>query len=503
MNHAQQSAIFLVIFTIWISTLILRVFDKTLKKYTLSIGICLIFWMIIKVFKQYTTGSINHYMWYLYYLPLIAIPTFYYNCSDYLLKRDNNKKRIIAIGISIILLLLVITNDSHQLVFKILNENNDYIHKWGYYLVCIWIFLLLVMAVKNLVKVSMAEKDKKKIIIPFIPIILGLIYTVIYVLDIGFIRKTNMSIVMGVLFCVGLEVLFRLKLIPNNLRYKKIFLNSNLPIEIISKDGAKKINTNHYIEVEEDIIKDIKNNELKTQYKAENKIQNIKSIQGGYAVEEKDLSKINDLKKKLENTNQELLKQEALLKNQKKIKEKIYEVKIKKEIIELLDEKIDEKREQINKMLDEMTEVDIQKMYMIKLLINYCKRMSSLVISNYNKEKYNNKRIETIINELLTEVKTLNVGGVLQTNNFEINSSETTAIYETIFEIIYNLKDVNFILNIEVNNTYIKLKYLFDKNIKGLKRKLEELKLERITVIDEKNNEEETKLEVRILRGES
>ena len=154
-------------------------------------------------------------------------------------------------------------------------------------------------------------------------------------------------------------------------------------------------------------------------------------------------------------------------------------------------------------MLDEMTEVDIEKMYMIKLLINYCKRMSSLVISNYNKEKYNNKRIETIINELLSEVKTLNVGGVLQTNNFEINSSETTALYEIIFEIIYDLKDVNFILNIEINNTYIKLKYLFDKNIKGLKRKLEELKLERITVIDEKNNEDETKLEVRILRGES
>lgn len=147
MNHAQQSAIFLVIFTIWISTLILRVFDKTLKKYTLSIGICLIFWMIIKVFKHYTTGSI---MWYLFYLPLIFIPTFYYNCSEYLLKKDNNKKRIIAIGISIILLLLVITNDSHQLVFKILNENNDYIHKWGYYLVCIWIFLLLIMAVKIL-----------------------------------------------------------------------------------------------------------------------------------------------------------------------------------------------------------------------------------------------------------------------------------------------------------------------------------------------------------------
>ena len=154
-------------------------------------------------------------------------------------------------------------------------------------------------------------------------------------------------------------------------------------------------------------------------------------------------------------------------------------------------------------MLDEMTEVDVEKMYMIKLLINYCKRMSSLVISSYNKEKYNNKRIETIINEFLSEAKELNTNGVLQTNNFEINSSETTTIYEIVFEIIYRLKDVNFILNIEVNNTYIKLKYLFDKNIKVLKQKLEELKLERITGIDEKNNEDETRLEIEILRGES
>lgn len=502
MSQDQQTVVFLAIFTIWISTLYIRVFDKKLKEYTMLIGICLIFWMIVKMVKKYTVGYINNCMWYLYYIPLIAIPTFYYNCSDYLLKSDNNKKRKIAIGISIILMLFVITNNIHQLVFRLIDIDRDYTNEWGYYLVCIWIFILLIMTLKNLVKVSLAEKEKNKIIIPFIPIILGLIYTVLYVLNVEIIRKTNMSIIIGTLFCIGLEILFKLKLIPNNFKYKKIFLNSNLPIEIISNDGTKKINTNHYIEIEE-IEKDIKGNKLKTQYQVEDKIQNVKSIQGGYAVEEKDFSKINKLKREVENTNQELLKQEQLLKNQKKIKAKVYEVKIKNEIIELLDEKIDEKREQINKMLDEMTEVDIEKMYEIKLLINYCKRMSSLVISNYNKEKYNNKRIETIINELLSEANTLNVSGVLQTNNFEINSSETTTIYEIVFEIIYNLKDVNLILNIEANNKYIKLRYLFDMNINGLKQKLEKLKLERITQIDEKNNEDETKLEIKILRGES
>ena len=48
---------------------------------------------------------------------------------------------------------------------------------------------------------------------------------------------------------------------------------------------------------------------------------------------------------------------------------------------------------------------DIDKMQNIKLLLNYCKRMSSLVISSYNKEKYDNKRLEIIINEMLIEAQ--------------------------------------------------------------------------------------------------
>lgn len=81
MGHSEQAILFLVVFTIWISTLYIRIFDKTLKKYTISIGICLIFWMIIKIIKGYTEGIINNYMWYLYYIPLIAIPTFWRSWS--------------------------------------------------------------------------------------------------------------------------------------------------------------------------------------------------------------------------------------------------------------------------------------------------------------------------------------------------------------------------------------------------------------------------------------
>ncbi len=503
MSHACQSSIFLVIFTLWIALLYIRIFDKTLKKYTLGIGICLIFWMILKIIRPFTEGNVSTFMWYLYYIPMIFIPVFYYNASAYLRKYKQSNINKITIVVSFLLVLLVATNNLHQSVFKIIDGDSIYTHEWGYYLICIWIFLLLIMAVKILVQINSKQKEKNKIIImPFIPIILGLVYTIIYILDIGNIRHTNLAIIIGILFCIGLEILFRLSLIPNNFRYKKIFLNSNLPIEIVSKNGVKEFNTNHYIKICDNAYKDIRNNKAKEKYKLKNKIQTIKQIYGGYAIEEEDLSKINKLKENIQAKKGELLKQEKVLKFQKKLTSELYEVRVKNEITELLDEKIDEKRKQINKILDKMEEKDIEKICKIKILSSYCKRMSSLVISNYNQEKYNNKRIETIINELFSEIKIFKLSGVVQTNMFVITSNDTITIYDIIFETIIDLKDVNFVLNIKVDSKFIILKFLFDKKLKNLKQKIEKLKIEEITTIEEKNDEDATKLEVVILRRE-
>ena len=105
MTQTQQTVLALAIYTIWLILLYIRIFDKTLKKYVLSIGVLLVFWMVIRMVKRYTTGYVTEILWYLYYIPLLMIPTFYYNCSSYLINSKNKKRRIIAIIISIILFL--------------------------------------------------------------------------------------------------------------------------------------------------------------------------------------------------------------------------------------------------------------------------------------------------------------------------------------------------------------------------------------------------------------
>ena len=502
MNQTQQSVLFLIIFVVWASFIYIRTFDKTLKKYISSLGMLLAFWMIIRIAKTYTHGIYTFYFWYLYYIPLLLIPTIYYNCSNYIINKKSKKARIVTIVISIVLFLLVITNNLHNLVFKLTEDPDDYTHNIGYFIIVAWILGLIIIAIKNLIKLNKEKKNKNVIALSTL-ILLGVLYTFFYVKNVPIVRHTNMSVIIGALFCMGIELLFDVKLIPNNYKYKKIFKNSHLPLEIISNDGKMKIKTNYNIDIENNIIEDIENGKCKKMYKTENKVQNVERIKGGYAIEEKDLSEIHKLEEKLQLTNKELLRQEKILQKYKKIKSEIYEAKVKNEIVELLDETIEEKRNLITKMFDEMQTVDFKKMQKIKLLINYCKRMSSLVISNYNKEIYNNERLGLILNELLEEKKASNVNGVLQMNNFEITSSETVTIYESVFEIISDLKNVDFILNIQVNAIYIEIKYVFDCNLNNLKNNLEELQFKKIIEVEEKTNDDETVLKLKMLRGEN
>ncbi len=484
MTQTQQTVLALAIYTIWITLLYIRIFDKTLKKYVLSIGVLLAFWMVVRMIKTYTTGYITEMLWYLYYIPLLLIPTFYYNCSSYLINSKNKKRRIATIIISTILFLLVITNSLHNIVFKIKSNINDYNHNIGYFVIVAWILCLIVVAIINLIK-SSKNKGYKNIISISIIILIGLVYTFLYIKNIPVIRKTNMSVIIGTLFCVGLEMMLDFNLIPNNFRYKKIFKNSNLPLEIISQDGKTRIATNHSINLKENIINDIKDNKVKNTYKDNNIVKNVKAINGGYSIEEKDFSKIKEYEKKLKLIQQELIEQETILQKQRKIATEIYETKLKSEIIKLLDEKIEQKRNLINELIKEMKITDIDKMQNIKLLLNYCKRMSSLVISSYNKEKYDNKRLEIIINEMLIEAQAIGINGVLKTNIFEISSGETANIYEIIFETIMKFRETNFILYIQVNNSYTEIKYLFDSKHKNFKKEIEELQLEKLSKIEQ------------------
>lgn len=128
--------------------------------------------------------------------------------------------------------------------------------------------------------------------LPFIVILFGLIYTILYVLDIPYIRSINMSVVNSMLICIGIELGFYLDLIPNNSKYIYKFSNSNLDMAIVSLDGNTKYTTMIFKVIPEFISNDIKNNKVKDNYQEGNIIYDIKRNKDSYVILRKDLLKI-------------------------------------------------------------------------------------------------------------------------------------------------------------------------------------------------------------------
>ena len=486
--------LFAILFTMWTIRLYYKLYDKKTRRYILFIGILIVFWMLIRIIKGVTLDiNIERICWYLYYLPLIFIPTLFYVCSKSLLSKMNKKKKIFIYLISSILLILVLTNDFHELVFKFNNGiyfHNDYNHYIGYYLIFIWIFYLFGGGMIKLAINRLKIKKDLKVFLPLIVLLLGLIYTYLYILDVPYIRETNMSIVNSVLICLGIELAFYLGLIPNNKKYIQKFFNSNLDMSIISLDGNTKYTTCAFKVVPNFILDDIKNNKVKQTYQKKHIVYDIKKNKDSYVILRKDLTNIFKLKEEMLKQQKELLKQQESMKLEEKTKRELYEIKIRKDTINRVEKKLEEKRLEAKNILmkDDIKREDLEK---VKRIIIYSKKKSMLIISEMNNEIYNEESIKILLNELIVGMSSLNIEGlVVVKNKMNIKGRIMSYLYDIVYELIENSKNNAVMIYVFSDNNMVNLKAVIGTN----KKIKDKLKLDSNIKVKEKVYDTDTEL---------
>lgn len=486
--------LFAIFFTMWTIRLYYKLYDNKTRRYILFIGILIVFWMLIRIIRGVTIDiNIERICWYLYYLPLIFIPTLFYVCSNSLLSKMNKTRKIFIYLISSILLILVLTNDFHELVFKFNNGiyfHNDYNHYVGYYLIFIWIFYLFGGSMIKLAINRLKIKKDLKVFLPLIVLLLGLIYTYLYILDVPYIRETNMSIVNSVLICLGIELAFYLDLIPNNKKYIQKFFNSNLDMAIISLDGKTKYTTCSFKVIPNFILDDIKNNKVKQIYQKKNIVYDIKENKDSYVILRKDLTNIFKLKEEMLKQQKELLKQQESMKLEEKTKRELYEIKIRKDTINRVEKKLEEKRLEAKKILmkDDIKREDLEK---VKRIIIYSKKKSMLIISEMNNEIYNEESIKILLNELIVGMSSLNIDGlVVVKNKMNIKGRIMSYLYDIVYELIENSKNNAVMIYVFSDNNMVNLKAVISTN----KKIKDKLKLDSNIKVKEKVYDTDTEL---------
>ena len=185
-----RTSIYIVLFAAWGISVHSRIIQPQVRRGLRAVSVLMLFWVTVRTIRYSLEEApwVMRHLWYLYYLPMLFIPLLALFVAFALGKPDNFRlpKRAAFLYIpASILLLLVLTNDLHQLVFVFPEDAavwmNDYRYGIVYFFAIGWTVLCTVTAFVAMLIKCRVPHSRKVLVLPFVPIIMALLYGVCYI----------------------------------------------------------------------------------------------------------------------------------------------------------------------------------------------------------------------------------------------------------------------------------------------------------------------------------
>lgn len=366
--------------------------------------------------------------------------------------------------ISIILILAVLTNDYHQLVFKFpddgfVNSDKNYSRGILYFVISAWYLICSIIFICMVIKRSKMPGKNKFIWVPTAILALAYLYHVLYTLSIVPYFFRDMIIVNAFFTVLIFESMLQTGIIKSNLFYSYLFKQSSIPAMILdddrnvifsNRDG--KICDDKIIDMlcEENVIVD------------ENIRFNILHLSSGYIIWKDNISRLVSLKKKLDSSRSYLEGKyvaESNMQNTNIVRRRLRERNL---LYDEMRSYTSQKVQQIRQLTEEFEKVakedEWKYLFLIGALSIYIKRIDNLIFIEKENGMIPPEEINNCISEIERHLKVFGIlchSSVYLTGNLTI--TETARLYYEIIEIIEHTESVKpsyFISLTEKKYTY-------------------------------------------------
>ena len=259
-----RSIIYISLYIGWGISLSKRIIHTQVRRYLIIVSCLLAIWFIIRTTNYFFTynADIQRYLWYLYYLPMLFVPLYSLFVALSLGKLENSKilKRIQLLLFipALLCLLLVLTNDLHQLIFSFpeneiwTDRNNGYC--LGYYIVIGFeIACALVAFAIMLVKCRNSQRKKY---LPLLFLICSIGYAFIYVSGVKWMQMIGGDITAAqcLMFSCILECCIQCGLIQTNTGYQALFEAGSIKAQIVDMNYQARYVSKHAKDISRDMI---------------------------------------------------------------------------------------------------------------------------------------------------------------------------------------------------------------------------------------------------------
>lgn len=459
------------IISCWILTVHNRIIDIKVKKLMVYAGYLLILYFFMQMVKYclFTQASdVCRYMWYGYYVPMTMIPLLVLYILQYLAasaEEDINPRWKLLLIPATVICLGFLTNDCHQLAFYIPNwyENGDKGRELGpvYYAFIVFIAVIVVLGVYYLIRIRKKYNGKKQILYPYIPIIIGIVYMVIYTVKSDWVKFNGhyyfgIAEVFAFMMIGFLEICIQIGIIPSNMGYRKLFAMTGIPARISQNDGGAVYAT--------------KGAEKEFEESKDHHIVQT-PVAGGVISYDMDLSVLNRLNDELHEATVNLEARNDLLLHENEILEERKRTEASIRIYDRISEQVQTEIRKINQLLatDTEDEEKFREKLMYSAVLNaYVKRRSNMELEMQENGKLPFKELTTAITESLEYFQLSGAETFISSSGEgQCPASQIIRAYRAFENVLeYTLGKVDYMtVRLELNDE-IGIRFLLEKNNK-------------------------------------
>lgn len=324
-------------------------------------------------------NQVMRYLWYLYYIPCILIPFFsleaVLSVGEPEDRKTSGRLKVLA-GVVVMLVVLVLTNDVHQLAFR-LNPGfreqwiDEYEYGILYYIVVAYISLMLLASIWILLRKCRISSCRRYIWVPLLPMIFGaLMLTLIAIgrmpsyhqhLIVEFPEAYCFTVASSWICCICIG------LIPANKAYEELFHILHVKAVITDKKGQVVYSSGDASVSGEDENEDI--------------LIRREDIRGGYVYWQSDVRELNQVNRELEEVHQELLEEAELIRLENELREKNAAIEARSQVYDAIAVRVLPQLQRITALTSESEGMDSgQNLNRISFYGSYIKRMSNLML---------------------------------------------------------------------------------------------------------------------------
>lgn len=454
----------------WGVSVAYRIVKKNIRICLVISAALMLLWMALRAIKYNSPADINtygRYLWYSYYIAMVFLPLMMFFAMLNIGKPENtNNRKYLLIIPAAVLVLLVMTNDFHQLAFvfepDFHNWNKQYSYGPVYYVIVVWIFILVLSSIVLSINRCRISATRKKLWIPIVIILVAIIYTLWNNLNHGYsgLRIYNVPEVFCFASIALWESLIQIGLVPSNTGYGDFFNASNLNTLIFDNEGNVKYRSKNATNVSKDVVLQNGNSVVID----ENIILKKHNIKGGKVVWTEDISAINRINRELSEVKEQISEYNVILKSEAELKKRRAAVTEQNKLYDSITEFIRPQLCDLENILKniENNRGDISVNYAGACVVNvYIKRISNLLIMAKGRKMLNAFELENSIRELAEYISVYRISCSFFSNvSGEISAEKTIALFKFIGIFIRHIMNCTdaLLFNLKVNERFIDLK---------------------------------------------